>query len=173
MVERSMRRLRFSMAACGVAMLVMSGCSSDGKEGASPTTSSPSSTPAPRPTTTVRSVDTSFSGQNSAQFCSLAKTYNDRFTSVGTASTPAQLRSATQDGRTAINQAVSAAPAEIKPDVQVLANAFAAMFTELERVNFDPSKVSVAALTPLQAPEFQAATIRFQAYVHGVCGLTG
>ena len=35
--------------------------------------------------TTVRPVDTSFTGQNSAQFCNLAKTYNDRFTSVGSA----------------------------------------------------------------------------------------
>lgn len=170
MVERGVVRRRGVLAACGLVVLLLAGCSSGGgKKVASPSASAPAST---GPTTTVRPVDTSFTGQNSAQFCTLAKTYNDRFSNVGSASTPAQLKSVTQDGRTAIDQAAAAAPAEIKPDVQVLANAFGTLFTELEKVNFDPTKISAAAFAPLQAPEFQASTLRFQAYLKSVCGVS-
>ena len=165
--------MQSALAACGVALVLLTGCS---RGGGKDTASSPTTTAAPAatgPSTTVRPVDTSFTGQNSAQFCTLAKTYNDRFSNVNAAATPAQLRTVTQEGRTAINQAVTAAPAEIKPDVQVIATAFTALFTELEKVNFDVSKVSPAALGSLQAPEFQASTTRFQAYLRSVCGITG
>jgi hypothetical protein len=162
------------MATYGVVLVVsvvLAACSgSNGKKLATP---SSSTTPvATGPTTTIRPVDTSFTGQNSAQFCALAKTYNDRFGNVGTASTPAQLRTVTQDGRTAINQAAAAAPSEIKPDVQVLADAFGTLFTELDKVNFDPTKVSAAAFAPLQTPQFQTSTVRFQAYLKSVCGVS-
>jgi len=151
-------------------MAVLAGCSGGDKKPAAAPTSAPAAT---GPTTTARPVDTSFTGVNSGPFCGLAKTYNDRFTNVGAAATPAQLRTVAQDGRTAINQALTAAPAELKADVQVLADAFGSLFNELDKVNFDASKVSVAAFAPIQAPEFQTATIRFQAYVKNVCGVAG
>lgn len=157
------------LAAWGVALVLLGGCSGDDKDKASstPTTS------ASAVTTTGRPVDSSFTGQNSAQFCTLAKTYNDRFSTVNTASTPAQLRIVAQEGRTAINQAASAAPAEIKADVQVIANTFGALIGELEKVNFDVSKMSPTAVSSLQAPEFQTSTTRFQAYLRSVCGIAG
>jgi hypothetical protein len=162
-----MVRIRSALAAAGVALALLAGCSGDDQ--ASPTsTSAPVAT---GPTTTIRPVDTSFTGQNSAQFCTLAKTYNDRFSNFSTASTPSQLRTVTQEGRTAITQAATAAPAEIKPDVQVIANAFTALFDELEKVNFDINKLSPTSLGSLQAPEFQASTTRFQAYLRSVCGI--
>ena len=40
------------------------------------------------------------------------------FTQIGANATPAQLRTVAREGQTAINQAVSAAPGEIKGDVQ-------------------------------------------------------
>jgi hypothetical protein len=170
-----MARIRTTLTAGALTLAVLAGCSSsgDGKKQASPSTSVPGSTVAGGPTTTGRPVDTSFTGKDSAQFCALAKTYTDRSTKVDPASTPAQLRSVTQEGRTAIDQAAAAAPAEIKPDVQVLANGFGTLFTELEKVNFDASKVSAAAFSPLGTPEFQASTVRFQAYIKNVCGISG
>jgi hypothetical protein len=174
MLERRVRRIRNTVAVCGLFVVILGGCSSGGgSKAASPTTVAGATTTAAGPTTTVRPVNTSFSGQNSAQFCTLAKSYNDQSKNVSGASTPAQLRQVTQDGRTAITAAVAAAPAEIKPDVQVLSDAFNALFTELEKVNFDPTKISAAALAPLQAPQFQASTTRFQAYLRSVCGVTG
>ena len=162
---------RRGVVAWGLALALFAGCSSDSDEDSG--RASPTPTSAPGPSTTARPVDTSFTGQNSAQFCGLSKTYTDRFANVGPGSTPAQLRTATQEGRTAINQAAAAAPPEIKPDVQVIANVFTGLFTELERTNFDISKLSPASLGALQAPEFQSATTRFQAYLRTVCGVSG
>lgn len=152
------------LAACGLALVVLAGCSNrDSKPSATPTT-------AAGPTTTLRPVDTSFTGANSAQFCALAKTYIDRSSNLGTGATAAQLRVASQDARTAISQAAAIAPAEIKSDAQTVSNAFVTLFNELERANFDPAKVSPAALAPLQTPELSTATTRFQAYLRQVCG---
>ena len=144
----------------------MAGCSGGGDDKASPTTvaTTVSSTSVP--------VPTSFTGQNSTEFCNLARTYNERFTRVGTNPTPAQLRTLSREGQTAITQAVTAAPAEIKGDVQVLATTFGALLTELEKVNFEAPRLPPAALSKLSTPEFQASTTRFQAYTRTVCGLS-
>ncbi len=161
--------MRRTWAACGVALLMLAGCSGGDDKAAS--TSTTAGGAAAGPTTTVRPVNTSFSGANSAQFCALARTYNDRFTSVGPNATPAQLRTVAREGQTAISQAVGAAPAEIKPDVEVLARVFGALLTQLEGVNFDVQKLPPAALAGLSSPEFTTATQRFQAYNKSVCGI--
>ncbi len=163
-----MARIRRTLAACGIA-LVLAGCSGGDDDAAAPTTSAAAAT---APTTTARPVDTSFTGQNSAQFCGLARTYNERFTTVNPNATPAQLRILAREGQTAITQAVNSAPAEIKRDVEVIANTFGTLLTELERVNFEIARLPPAALQSLQAPEFQQSTTRFQAYIRTVCGVS-
>jgi hypothetical protein len=169
MLEKSVPRLWRRSAAClaAVVLLALTSCSGGDDDDAAPTTSAQ----AGGPTTTVRPVDTSFTGQNSAQFCTLARTYNERFTSVGSNPSPAQLRTVTREGQTAITQAVTAAPAEIKPDVQVIANTFSGLIAELEKVNFEVARLPPAALQSLQAPEFTQSTTRFQAYIRSVCGI--
>lgn len=165
--------LRRSLAACAVALAVLAGCSGgDDKEDAATSSTAPASTAAGSPTT-LRPVDTRFTGQNSAQFCTLAKTYNERFTSVGTNPTPAQLRTVAREGQTAITQALNAAPAEIKKDVEVLATTFNGLLSEFEKANFEVAKVPPTALAPLSSPEFQMSTTRFQSYIRTVCGVTG
>jgi hypothetical protein len=160
------------LAAGAVAVLMMAGCSGgDDKDTATATTAPAATTGGP--TTTVRPVDTSFTGQNSAQFCTLAKTYNERFSKVSANPTPAELRTVTREGQTAISQAVNAAPAEIKNDVQVISAAFTTLLSELEKVNFEAARLPPAALSSLSAPEFAQATTRFQAYIRNVCGVTG
>ena len=161
--------MRRTVATCVVALVMLAGCSGGDDKAASTATTAGGA--AAGPTTTVRPVSTSFSGANSAQFCALARTYNDRFTSVGSNPTPAQLRTVTREGQTAITQAVAAAPAEIKPDVEVLARVFGAMLTALEAVNFDAPKLPPTALAGLSSPEFTASTQRFQAYTKSVCGI--
>jgi hypothetical protein len=161
------------LAGCGVALLVLGGCSGGGDDGkAAPTTAATGATASTGATTTIRPVDTSFTGQNSAQFCNLARTYTQRSTSIGSNPTPAELRTVTREGQTAITQAVSAAPPEIKPDVQVLATTFTNLIGELEKVNYEIARMPPAALQSLQAPEFQQSTIRFQAYIKNVCGIS-
>lgn len=159
------------LAACGVALVVMAGCSGDDdKDTASNTTTPPA---AAGPTTTILSTNTSFTGQNSAQFCALARTYNERFSKVGANPTPAELRTVTREGQTAITQAVNAAPAEIKKDVEVIAAAFNGLLAEMEKVNFEVTRLPPTAFNSLSAPEFTQATTRFNSYVRTVCGVTG
>jgi hypothetical protein len=150
-----------------VAVAVFTSCSG-GEQGAAPT--SPNTT-MPAVSTTLRPVDTNFTGENNAQFCALAKTYAERSSGVGSAGTPAQLRSSVQEARMAIGELAGKAPAEIRSDVQVLSNAFGVLFIELDKVSFDPTRVSLTAFAPLQAPEFQQSTTRFQSYLRIVCGL--
>ena len=166
-----MLRIPRVLAATGIALIVLTGCSGGDDDKAASPTSAPSGAANSGPTTTVRPVDTSFTGQNSAQFCALARTYNERFTSVGANSTPAQLRTLAREGQTAIGQAVTAAPAEIKKDVEVIANTFNAFLAELEKVNFEAARLTPDALQALSRPEFQQSTLRFQSYSRTVCGV--
>lgn len=160
------------LAAGALALLVMAGCS-DGDDQKAVDTTAPSSSAAPGSATTVRPVDTSFTGANSAQFCALARTFNERFSKVTTNPTPAELRTVSREGQTAINQALGAAPAEIKKDVEVISTGFGGLLTELEKVNFEAARLPPAALNALTAPEFAQSSTRFQAYLRNVCGVTG
>ena len=161
-----MARTRKTLAAFGLALLLLTACSGGDDDKAAPTTSAPAVTAAPGATTTP-----TFTGQNSAQFCALARTYYERFNSVSANPTPAQLRTGAREGQTAVTQAVSAAPPEIKPDMEVIARTFTALVAELEKVNFELAKLPPAALQPLSAPDFTASTARFQAYLRTVCGV--
>lgn len=146
----------------------MAGCSGDDDDSATPTTVA-----AAGPTTTILSTNTSFTGQNSAQFCGLARTYNERFSKVSASPTAAELRTLTREGQTAITQAVNAAPAEIKKDVEVISAAFNGLLAELEKVNFEVTRLPPTAFGTLSSPEFTQATTRFNSYVRTVCGVTG
>ena len=164
-----MARTRISLLTCGLVLILLTACSGDDDDkDAAPTTSAPAVTAAPGSTTAP-----TFTGQNSAQFCGLARTYNERFTSVGANPTPAQLRTVAREGQTAISQAVTTAPGEIKADVEVLARTFTTLLGELEKVNFEIQRLPPAALQSLSAPDFQASTQRFQIYLRDVCKVGG
>ena len=163
-----MTRIRSTLVACGLALLVLTGCSSGGDDkDAAPAAST-------APTTTVRPADPNFTGQGSAEFCALARTYTERSANVGNpaSSSPAQLRTLANEGRTAITQAANAAPLEIKADVQLIATTFTALLAELEKVNYDFAKITPAVFAPLQTPEFGRASQRFQVYTRDVCKIS-
>jgi hypothetical protein len=146
---------------------VLAGCSGT-HSGATPT-GAPAAGGAP-PSTPVASVDTHFTGENSDRFCVLARTYNDSFAGIGASPTAAQLRTVAQEGQRSINEALGAAPSEIKGDVEVVARTFGGFLGDLEKVGFDVAKLPTTALTRFAAADFQAATTRFAAYVRTVCG---
>ena len=166
-----MTRFRSTLVACGLALLVLTGCSSgdDDKDAAPAASTVPAG-----PTTTAQPADPKFTGQGSAEFCSLARTYTERFANVGNSasSSPAQLRAIANEGRAAITQAANTAPPEIKADVQLISTTFTALLAELDKVNFDFSKLTPAAVAPLQTPEFGRASQRFQAYTRDVCKIS-
>ena len=165
-----MTRIRSTLVACGLALLVLTGCSGGGDD----KDAAPAASTAPAgPTTTAPPADPKFTGQGSAEFCNLARTYTERFAGVANpASTPAQLRSIANEGRTAIAQAANTAPPEIKDDVQLISTTFTALLAELEKVNYDFSKITPAVFAPLQTPEFGRASQRFGAYSRDVCKIS-
>jgi hypothetical protein len=160
------RTIRPTSVACALSLLFLVGCRDGSKEAA------PTEAPA-APAAAGSPVDTAFTGQGSATFCNLAKSYNVQSTKVGATGSPAEVRTAVQESKTAINQAVGAAPPEIRADVQVIATAFTGLADAFEKGNYEPAKVDLTSLQKFQTPQFQASSDRFQAYLRNVCKVTG
>lgn len=171
MLKRRVTRIRSTLVACGLALLVLTGCSGGGDDN----DAAPAASTAPAgPSTTLAAVNPTFTGQGSTEFCTLARTYTERSANVGnlSQSNPAQLRTLANEGRTAITQAANAAPAEIKADVQLIATTFSGLLVELEKANYEAAKMAPTAFAPLQTPEFGRASQRFQAYTKDVCKIS-
>lgn len=164
-----MRSLPWKTIATIVVGIALSTSCSGGSDDASSPATSAATTTLSQPSTTLRPVDTSFTGVGSADFCNLGKAFNDRFTNIGTPSTPAQLRTAMGEARNAITQAVAVAPPEIRTDMQVLSTAIGEFFSALDRVNFDANRLDLSSLRAFQAPEFVTASLRLEAYLKNVC----
>jgi hypothetical protein len=155
-----MRRLLVSVGL--VAVLGLAGCGGGGddEEAAPPTT-------VPPPATAPAGND-----QAGTPFCQLAKTYTEKYASLLTvANDPTRLRAATTDAESAIRQAQSTAPAEIKADVTTVAGTASQVLSALQRNNFDLSRTP-EALTRLQEPSFQTALSNVNRYGRAHCGLS-
>lgn len=154
-------RARVVPATCLIALLTLVGCSDsdNGNE-----TSTPTST-----ASTVRPVDTSFTGEGSAEFCQFIKTFNAG-SEVSPSASPAELEADFNESLAAINQAVTVAPAEIKPDVVAIADSFKTVVTAVSNANFDLTKIDGSALAALQTEGFLDAVTRLQAYLNTYCG---
>ncbi len=164
---RLARRALVVPAACLVALLVLVGCSGSDYDDAGGT-----STTAVTPTT-VRPVNTSFTGQGSAEFCQFIRTFTAGSQSVSPTASPAELEVELQKSLDAINQAVDVSPAEIKGDVVAIADTFDTVVTAISKASFDLTKVDGSALAALQADSFLDAVTRLQAYLSQYCGAPG
>jgi hypothetical protein len=154
-----MRRLWVSVALMAVLGLGGCGGGGDDEDAAPPTT-------VPPPATAPVGND-----QAGTPFCRLARTYTEKYASLLTvANDPARLRAATTDAESAIRQAQSTAPAEIKADVTTVAGTASQVLTMLQRNNFDLSRTP-EALTRLQEPSFQTALSNVNRYGRAHCGL--
>ena len=108
-----MRRVLMSIALAAVLGLTGCGGGDDGDQAA------PTTTPPP-PTTAAPAVGNDQAG---TPFCRLLQTYSERFSALlPAANDPVRLRAATTDAESAIRQAQSTAPAEIKGDVTLVAS---------------------------------------------------
>jgi len=159
---RRPRRARFVPVACLVAALPLAGCSDSKKGGGA---SSPTSTPT--------SVDTTFTGQGSAEFCQFITTFTEGSQNVSPTASPAELGASFQEALTAVNQAVAVAPTEIKGDVVALADTFETVVTAVSSAGFDLTKVDASALESLQSESFERAVTRLQSYLVEFCGAGG
>jgi hypothetical protein len=161
-----MRRL--VVTAGVVALLTLTACSSGSgdKTAASATTTVPPSIPSTTTTLVVRGSD-----QASTPFCKLVVTYTQQFAALlPAAGDPTKLKAATTDAESAIRQAQASAPAEIKPDVTVVATTASQVLTALQKNNFDITKTP--EVNKLQDPGFQTSFANVNRYAQAHCGLT-
>jgi len=157
-----MRRLLVSAGVAAAIGLTACGGSST-KTVAAPTTLPP----------TTAAVTTIVLGHDQAgtPFCMLAKTYTDKYsTLLSSAADPVKLKAATTDAEAAIRQAQATAPADIKPDVTVVATTAAQVLAALQKNNFDITKTPEVA--KLQDPAFQASFAKLNQYGQAHCGIS-
>jgi hypothetical protein len=154
-----MRRLAVTLGL--VAVLGAAGCGGGSDEDAAP---------APTTTTPPPAVAVVGNDQAGTPFCGLARTYTERFSTIlASASDPAKLKAATTDAESAIRQAQSTAPAEIKPDVTVVATTASQVLKALEKNNFDLGRTG--EVTKLQEPAFQTSFGNLNRYARAHCGV--
>jgi len=109
-------------------------------------------------------------------FCKqVASTYNETAALsknlTGTADSIRQnLATALKDGQAAIDNA----PAEVKPDLQIIQDAVKSFTDALAKVDYDASRLGadlLGAVSAFNTPQFQQATVRSQTYVSEKCGI--
>lgn len=150
-----------------LAAVAVGGCSS-GKtaSSSSPTTEATAVAAA----TTAPPATAARAGSNDP-FCVFVRTYNERFGRInpGALSDPQQFRTVMQDAASAIKDAATNAPASIKADVALMSQALQKLVDSFQKANYDLTKIQVSAFTDLQAPDFQAAGQRLDAYTRQNC----
>ena len=153
-----MRRLVVSLGL--VAVLGLTGCGGGDDDDVAPAPATAA------PTTTILVGN----DQAGTPFCGLARTYTEKFsTLLAVANDPAKLRAATTDAESAIRQAQTQAPAEIRSDVAVVANTAKEVLAALQKNNFDLSKTP--EVSKLQEPGFQASLASMNRYARAHCGV--
>lgn len=140
-----------------------SGGSDDGGDRSSPTTARDAA-----PTT----VDTTFSGQGSEQFCSQIRAYADGTRQLSEAQA-FDVRLIYTEAARAVSESAAIAPPEIRRDVEVVAEAFSTLVTELEAVNYDFERLPAPVALRFMSEELTTATARVEAYSRSVCRVSG
>ena len=168
-----MRRFGFRLAAAGIVAVTLAACGGDKGAGSnadngSGTTAAGAGAGAPG----TQPVDTKFTGAGSADYCKLARTYQDASSKLGAGASP-DLRQLFQDAARDIKAAVDVAPAEIKKDVQTVADGFTALVGALATVNYDFTKLPPDLIVRFQSQDFMNASTRVGAYSKTVCGIGG
>jgi uncharacterized lipoprotein YehR (DUF1307 family) len=102
------------------------------------------------------------------KYCDYSKAAQDASSAAST--TGSNLKSSLQNMKGNLDAYASAAPAEIRADVRLTVDKSLKPFiTEMERVNYDFTKVNPSALEGLASAEVQAASQRISAYYAAHC----
>ena len=163
--SRSLRRSRVVATASFVALVALAGCSSDSKDdNASGVTSTSAAT-----VTTVRPVDTSFTGVGSSEFCAFIPSLLDASQSVPASATPAQIRAGLDSSVAAFDEAVAVAPPDIKDAVVTIADAVKGVSAALAAADYDATKIDPSVARLLLEDRFSDASVRLKAYLDKFC----
>jgi len=147
-----------------VGLILVAGCSS--KKSAAPATTT--STPTVAGSAATSSTVPHFSGSSSSKYCNLAK----QFSQAITPNLSGNAKQLFSEFDTESAPFVSAAPSDIKGDVETVVNVIKQLETEFQAVNYDATKLTAADLAPVESPTFSTATVRINDYDVQVCGLT-
>ena len=160
-----MGRLRMARLTAGLGLVAALGLTACGGGSSKTATATTVATTVPVTTTVPTGND-----QANTPFCKLAKTYTEKYSSLlSAAADPVKLKAATTDAESAIRQAQSTAPAEIKADVTVVATTASQVVAALQKNNFDVGKTP--EVSKLQDPGFQASFAKLNSYTVAHCGL--
>ncbi len=143
------------------ALVVLAACGGSSSKSSKDTTAGPVST---------------IKATKGGDFCKqVAATYNEAVSLSknlsGTADNLRQnLEKSLKDGQDAIDNA----PAEVKPDLQVIQNAVKTFTDALAKVGYDTNRLgsdALGAVSGFSTPEFQQAAAHSQTYVSDHCGI--
>ena len=168
-----MGRYAVRLVAAGIVALTLVACSSsdDGGSAKAPNAAA-STTLATTANTPPQPVDTKFTGSGSGEYCKLARTYADAQSKLNPGNTTPDLRQLFRDAARDIKSAVAVAPAEIKGDVQIVADGFNALVAALEPVNYDFTRLTPDLIARFMSADFTTASTRVAAYSRNVCGVS-
>src|SRR4051794_12110413 len=145
--------------------VAVTACSSSDKK----TDASASSTSGP---VTTGGSGVTFTGDKNSDFCRLGAEFNSRFGNLSDSLSGGVEKAKTEMTtlKDVIAQAKDKAPSAIKGDVDTLATAFDAFFSDISAANFDPQAVAGAG-SKLVNRDVTTAAQHLQAYGQQVCGL--
>ncbi len=177
-----MRRVLVTLC---VSVLLFGGCDDDAGDSAGPVDSPTSTTDSPAtsttashdaPTTTAgpdatpgSTIDTSFSSSGDERFCELARSYVELFTRRAAPGDARAFGEGLQEAQSVLLEMREVADEEIVADVIMVTDVLGVVVPALEEVDFDLTQVSPEVLERLQDPDFQASSVRLQAYVENAC----
>ncbi len=149
-----MRRSLVALAlVCAVGLV---GCGGDDDEEAAPTTETTATTAPPVP-------------GEAGRFCELLRAYNDKYNRTRNVTEPEQLSELLRDARRDVRETQEVAPPEIKGDAEIVARVLTEYVDELEKVDYQTSRVPPEMVQRLLSPDFLAAAQRLEAYGRATC----
>jgi hypothetical protein len=119
--------------------------------------------------TTVRPVDTSFTGVGSAEFCAFIPSLLDASQSVPASASPAQIKAGLETSLAAFDKAVAVAPPDIKDAVVTISDAVKAVSAALAAADYDATRIDPAVARLLLEDRFSDASVRLKAYLDKYC----
>ena len=106
------------------------------------------------------------------EFCEVIRSFTQKLLGVGPVlGDPERLATLLRETGPVIDQVEATAPADIAPDVRLLAATSRQLLAELEAVDFEYTRLQPGTVERIQTPESQAAAIRLQGYIRDVCGV--
>ena len=125
----------------------------------------------PSSVATADATGPTFTGQGSAEYCRLSRSFGDALDKLGQPGSPDELRAYYRQVADSVQQSVKVAPPEIKSDVQVIADTLTALVNALDKINFDTNRIrELPASLINQVQQADASFSRAADYEHQFCG---